>query len=91
MEPKVPTLDPHVRAFALPQDDYLRGGLLIYYFCYRTISVTVPLRMTFVKDFHSLNSVIPTERLKKATRNLEYVPRSQIEPEVPNADPHVIR
>ena len=33
--------------------------------------------------------VIPTERLKGATRNLELVPRSIDEPEVPTGDPHV--
>ena len=36
-----------------------------------------------------LNPVIPSERPKGATRNLQLVLRSQVEPESPTVDPHV--
>ena len=40
-------------------------------------------------ELHSTNTVIPTERLKGETRNLQSVPRSQIKPESQTGDPHV--
>ena len=36
-----------------------------------------------------MNPVIPTERVKGATRNLQFVLRSLVEPEVYTLDPHV--
>ena len=45
--------------------------------------------MTGLRRRYSLNPVIPTERPKGATRNLQSVLRSQGEPKVPTRDPHV--
>ena len=53
--------------------------------------MTTPLRMTGLTDRHPPDFVIPTERLKGATRNLQSIQRSQVEPKVPTLDPHVIR
>ena len=47
--------------------------------------------MKDLTDCYFLNPVIPTERPKGATRNLEYILRSQSEPKVLTVDPHVIR
>ena len=47
------------------------------------------LRMTILTNYNSPNPVIPTERTKWATRNLEFVCRSKGEPNVPTRDPHV--
>ena len=57
--------------------------------CYFEIYITIPLRMTNLWRRCSSNPVIPTERTKGATRNLQSILRSQGELEVPTVDPRV--